>query len=316
MIKCVTYCPSYARHWDRMVEQSRNGTFLLKRAYMDYHHDRFTDASLVFVDHKGHFAALLPANIDVTTATVYSHQGLTYGGLIVSADIHTEQIGEAIDMAVNHYREMGARKLIYKPIPYIYSKYPSQEDLYFLFRHGARLQSRSLSQTIYLPQAIGLNTLRYRKLNKSLLAGNRVCKSTDVTQFWHILDHTLRTRHNVRPVHSIDELHLLMSRFPEQICLYETHSPDDEVLAGTLVFDCGQTIHTQYLAVSDRGREVGALDHVVSYLLTEVYALRQYFDFGVSTESGGKILNPGLTFQKESFGGRGICYDTWELNLL
>ncbi|MBQ4276589.1 MAG: GNAT family N-acetyltransferase [Bacteroidaceae bacterium] len=316
MIKCVTYSPSYALHWDQLVQQSRNATFMLQRQYMDYHQDRFTDASLVFVDHKGHFVALLPANIDAADGIVYSHQGLTYGGLIMSTGIRTEQIGEAIDKAISYYRHMGARKLIYKPTPYIYNKYPSQEDLYYLFRHGARLHSRSLSQTIYLPQAIGPNTLRRRKLNQSLQAGNRVDKTTDVTQFWHILDHTLQTRHNVRPVHSIDQLHLLMSRFPSQICLYQTLDPHDQVLAGTLVYDCGQTIHTQYLAASDRGREVGALDQVLSYLITDIYADRQYFDFGISTESGGKILNLGLTMQKESFGGRGVCYDTWELNLL
>ena len=282
---------------------------------MDYHKSRFTDASLVFVDHKGHFIALLPANFDAPSRTVYSHQGLTYGGLVVSDDIRTEQIGEAVDLSLAYYRELGATRFVYKPIPYIYSRYPSDETLYFLFRHGASLHSRSLSQAIYLPEPISPNTLRRRKLNQSLQAGNRVCRSTDVSRFWHILDHTLQTRHNVHPVHSIDELHLLMSRFPDEICLYETLSSDGEVLAGTVVFDCGRTIHTQYLAASDRGRAVGALDHVISHLLTDVYADRQFFDFGISTEAGGKILNPGLTMQKESFGGRGICYDTWELNL-
>ena len=91
---------------------------------------------------------------------------------------------------------------------------------------------------------------------------------------------------------------------------------DDEVLAGVIVYDCGRVVHTQYLAASERGRATGALDHVVTHLISQTYADREYFDFGISTEHDGHCLNPGLTFQKESFGGRGVCYDTWELNLL
>ncbi len=316
MTKCVEYCKSYARHWDELVSQSRNATFMMQRQYMDYHADRFVDASLVFVDDHSHFVALLPANYDASTHTVYSHQGLTYGGLIMSYDIHTADVTEAMTQAIDHYRQMGAQRLVYKPIPYIYNRYPSQEDLYYLYTHGARLVARGLSQTIYLPHPIKPNTLRRRKLKTSLNAGNHVCQLTDVTAFWHILDHTLQSRHNVRPVHSIDELHLLMSRFPDQIKLYATLGSDDEVLAGVIVYDCGRVVHTQYLAASERGRATGALDHVVTHLISQTYADREYFDFGISTEHDGHCLNPGLTFQKESFGGRGVCYDTWELNLL
>ena len=40
-----------------------------------------------------------------------------------------------------------------------------------------------------------------------------------------------------------------------------------------------------------------------------------YFDFGKSTEDGGTILNQQLIHQKEGFGGRGICYDTYKWNI-
>ena len=41
----------------------------------------------------------------------------------------------------------------------------------------------------------------------------------------------------------------------------------------------------------------------------------KYFDFGISTEHNGRLLNEGLIYQKEGFGGRGICYDTYEYTL-
>ena len=43
--------------------------------------------------------------------------------------------------------------------------------------------------------------------------------------------------------------------------------------------------------------------------------LDEDFDFGVSTEQRGSYLNEGLIFQKEGFGGRAICYDTYAIDL-
>ena len=309
------YNREQAKEWNKFVSESKNGTFLLDRNFMDYHANRFVDASLMMYDEKERLVAVLPANYEEDIQTVYSHHGLTYGGLIMSRRISTLEVMEAMKLACQYYAGLGAKKIYYRPIPYIYNRYPSQEDLFFLFRNQATLEARNLSQTIYIPDAIKMNELRRRCIKKSLKAGNSICQETDVTVFWHILDKNLRERHNVIPVHSIDELHLLMSRFTDIIRLYVVRNRQGETIAGTVVFDMGQIIHTQYIAANPEGKATGAFDHLISHLLTSVYADRMYFDFGVSTEKGGKWLNEGLTFQKESFGGRGVCYDTWSLNL-
>lgn len=309
------YNREQAKEWNKFVSESKNGTFLLDRNFMDYHANRFVDASLMMYDEKERLVAVLPANYEEDIQTVYSHHGLTYGGLIMSRRISTLEVMEAMKLACQYYAGLGAKKIYYRPIPYIYNRYPSQEDLFFLFRNQATLEARNLSQTIYIPDAIKMNELRRRCIKKSLKAGNSIYQETDVTVFWHILDKNLRERHNVIPVHSIDELHLLMSRFTDIIRLYVVRNRQGETIAGTVVFDMGQIIHTQYIAANPEGKATGAFDHLISHLLTSVYADRMYFDFGVSTEKGGKWLNEGLTFQKESFGGRGVCYDTWSLNL-
>ena len=310
-----TYHKELADEWNRFVAASKNGTFLLNRNYMDYHQARFTDASLLFYDDKQRLIAVLPANYEADIQTVYSHHGLTYGGLILSRQILTLQVMEALTLACHHYAGMGATKIYYRPIPYIYNRYPAQEDLFFLFRNHATLEARNLSQTIFIPDAIKMNELRCRCIKKSLKAGNIISEQTDVTDFWHILDQNLREHHNVIPVHTIDELHLLMSRFPDVIRLFVVKNSQGQTIAGTVVYDMGPTVHTQYISANAEGKATGAFDHLISYLLRYVYADRTYFDFGVSTEKGGKWLNEGLTFQKESFGGRGVCYDTWSLNL-
>lgn len=315
MTSLKLYTPDLQNEWNTLVRESKNATFLFNRNFMDYHQTRFYDASLMFYDRKGHLVALLPANTDSQTNTVYSHSGLTYGGLLMSKGIHASEVTEALDSACRHFAAEGFTTLYYKPIPYIYSRYPSQEDLYFLYRHEARLCARNLSQTIFIPDAIKMDQLRRRCAAKSAKTGNTVCEEHDVTAFWHILDNNLRERHGVHPVHSIDELELLMERFEDRIKLYVVKNQSGEVIAGTVVFDMGQTVHTQYIAANAEGKATGAFDHLMTHLLTEVYADRQYLDFGISTEQGGLILNEGLTFQKESFGGRGVCYDTWELNL-
>ena len=79
IINIERYTAEKAAEWDEFVAKSKNGTFLFDRNYMDYHADRFADFSLMFYNDKHKLCALLPANID--DGTLYSHQGLTYGGL-------------------------------------------------------------------------------------------------------------------------------------------------------------------------------------------------------------------------------------------
>src|SRR6476620_2629490 len=63
--------------WDSHVARSRAPHFLFYRDYMDYHADRFADASLLLYDRHS-LIALLPANRDGNV--IRSHGGLTFGG--------------------------------------------------------------------------------------------------------------------------------------------------------------------------------------------------------------------------------------------
>lgn len=82
MIEIHRYTAAYHRDWNDFVSESSNGTFLFLREYMEYHADRFTDYSLLVYD-GNKLLALLPANR--SGDVLYSHAGLTYGGLIVTA---------------------------------------------------------------------------------------------------------------------------------------------------------------------------------------------------------------------------------------
>ena len=48
MITILRYEQSYKAVWDQFIDDSKNGTFMLKRDYMEYHADRFMVYSLMF----------------------------------------------------------------------------------------------------------------------------------------------------------------------------------------------------------------------------------------------------------------------------
>lgn len=298
--------------WNSFVSKARNSTFLFDRNYMDYHADRFDDNSFMFY-HKGKLKAVLPAN--VAGDTLYSHQGLTYGGLLLDKKATVEDVLECFDSLNSWLRENGISKVVYKALPWIYQQYPSEEDLYALtWKCKAQLISRDISSTIVIDNKLKFAESRKSGIRKALSLYIEVGESNDVDGFWHVLEDNLGNRYNAKPVHTASEMKLLMSRFPNSIKLYVAKM-NGEIVGGTLIYVTPQVVHTQYISASVEGKKHGALDLLFDYIINRVYANCRYFDFGKSTEQGGAYLNEPLIFQKEGFGGRGVCYDwyQWEL---
>lgn len=298
--------------WNSFVSKARNATFLFDRNYMDYHADRFDDNSFMFY-HKGKLKAVLPAN--VAGDTLYSHQGLTYGGLLLDKKATVEDVLECFDSLNFWLRENGISKVVYKTLPWIYQQYPSEEDLYALtWKCKAQLISRDISSSIVIDNKLKFAESRKSGIRKALSLNIEVGESNDVDGFWHVLEDNLGNRYNAKPVHTASEMKLLMSRFPNNIKLYVAKM-NGEIVGGTLIYVIPQVVHTQYISASVEGKKHGALDLLFDYIINKVYANCRYFDFGKSTEQGGAYLNEPLIFQKEGFGGRGVCYDwyQWEL---
>src|SRR5436309_7341874 len=145
-IDVVAYGPKRKQEWDRFVAAAKNGHFLFYRDYMDYHADRFPDASLMFYEGGDRLIALLPATL--REASLSSHGGLTFGGVVSGSSMKTELMLEVFAAMHAALRERGVRDILYKPVPHIYHQAPAEEDLYALFRFGARLVRRDVSATI------------------------------------------------------------------------------------------------------------------------------------------------------------------------
>lgn len=304
------YCPEKRDEWNKFVRESRNGTFLFDRNYMDYHSDRFADSSLMFYTSRNRLLAVLPANR--AGDTLYSHQGLTYGGLITKSDACAEMVCN-IFLSMNRYlKDEGVKRVVYKAIPWIYHSYPSEEDLYALtYVSRARLISRDISSAFPFSCRLRFTESRRSGLRKARQAGITVSGSYKLREFWEVLSDNLMARHHATPVHTLDEMTLLMSRFPDNIRLY-TAEQSGKVVAGTILYISGQVVHTQYISASPEGKKYGALDILFDHIINDEYSDRHFFDFGKSTEQDGSVLNHSLIFQKEGFGARGVCYDTYE----
>lgn len=310
MFEIRRYRAEDAGIWNRFVEKSKNATFLFHRNYMDYHADRFHDHSLVVLDKRGRTRALLPAN--EREGVLLSHQGLTYGGLLTDERATVTDVCSMF-LSINGYlAAAGFHKVEYKAIPWIYHQLPSEEDLYALTHVcGARLLTRDISTTVFPGRRLRFAESRRSGIRKAVREGLSVWETDDVEEFWPILDDNLMRRYQTHPVHSAEEMRLLKSRFPEHIRLFVVRQGDVNV-AGTLVYETAKVVHTQYISASPEGKAKGALDMLFDHLVNDVYVGSRYFDFGKSTEDGGRYLNESLIFQKEGFGGRGVCYDTYE----
>ena len=309
MLEIRRYTPVMADEWNKFVAASKNGTFLFDRRFMDYHSDRFHDHSLlVYRDHR--LYALLPAH--QKDDTLVSHGGLTYGGLVMSRQCSARGVLDAF-LAINDYlREQSVRHVIYKAIPWIYHQLPAEEDLYALTTIcHARLAIRDISSAIVAPSRLPFAESRRSGLRKAQRSGLSVCESTDVDSFWQILNDNLTSKYAVSPVHTADELRLLMSRFPDQIKLWLV-CEGTKPIGGTLLFLTPRVLHTQYISATPFGKQHGAIDLLFDHLINHVYTDYPCIDFGKSTVSDSADLNAQLIFQKEGFGARAICYDTYE----
>ena len=306
------YTEAQKGNWDAFIEKARNATFLFKRDYMDYHADRFCDHSLM-VYRKGKLYALLPANRQGDV--LHSHQGLTYGGLVMSEKATAAGVMDAFRAIHERLKAEGIRKVVYKPLPCIYHRMPSQEDLYALFRlTNARIIGRNLSSTLCQESKLRFTESRKSGIRKALAHRIDVRQSDDYAAFWGILESNLLHKYGVKPVHSLEEIRLLAGRFPENIRLYLA-SQEGKALGGTVVYLAERVVHTQYISASPEGKAAGALDLLFDTLINREYTGVPVFDFGPSTEDMGRYLNESLIFQKESFGGRGMVYDIYEYDI-
>lgn len=300
----------HMEEWDAAVRASPNGHFQFERAFMDHHADRFVDASLL-LRRKGRLAALLPA--ERADDVVRSHGGLSFGGLVqVGAARHT-RIEALLAAAVEHMREVGARRLVYRAMPAIYGRPLAQSDRRALFVHGARTLS-SDAGTAVAPGSLAPSPARRTMLRRAARSGARIEESEDWPAYWRLLTEQLESRHGAFPVHTLEEITRLADAFPEAIRLLVAYS-GGEMRAGAVIFRSFNVDRVQYMATDSEGRRLGLLDLVLARAADAAAETKRWLDLGTSMDPGTDRLNEGLVGYKESFGGVPLACETFEIDL-
>jgi Acetyltransferase (GNAT) domain len=297
--------------WDRLVDESRSSHFLFKRAYMEYHRDRFEDASLLVLE-RGVPIAAFPASRHGDE--VISHGGLTFGGLLSGTRLTARRTLEAITAIADKLAMGGATRLRYKAVPWIYDAVPAEEDLYALFRLDARLVRRDCSAALHPGAGPGYSKGRRSAVRQAGESDLTIASDPAIAEFMELEAEALGRRHGVAPVHTPAEMESLATAYPDNIKLFTARAAG-ELLGGVLVYETPMVAHAQYIAGTEPGYEKHALDGVIDFLIGAEYAAKRWFDFGISTTEEGRNLNTGLIRNKESYGGRAVVYDTYELDL-
>src|SRR5690606_21292227 len=119
---------------------------------------------------------------------------------------------------------------------------------------------------------------RLRGIKKGEKNNLQIKEEANFQPFWEeVLEPNLKQIHDQKPVHSLEEISLLKSRFQENIKQFNVYK-EGQIVAGATVFETSTVAHAQYISANEIGRKTGGLDLLFHYLL-EHFSHKKYFDF-------------------------------------
>lgn len=279
---------------------------------MEYHSNRFKDASYLVLK-KNNVVAVLPANS--VDDIIHSHQGLSYGGLILKPSLKLNEVILIFEALLNQLSIDGFKTLDLKFIPDFYALQSTNELKYLVHILNAELYKRDVLSVLDLKSSLPYNSSTKQAIKQAEDQSFEVKEVEEVASFWNeLLIPNLKKRHQAKPVHSATEMQKLKQRFPFNIRQFNVYN-DDLLISGCTVFETKTTAHIQYIAGSAVKSERVAIDYLHHYLISRVFNEKDFFDFGASTTNKGKNINEGLLFWKERFGARTYTQDFIRINL-
>lgn len=314
MTEIRRYTDADRQIWDTFNQMAKNHLFMFDRNYMDYHRDRFHDHSLLFYVEEEPMALFPACERD---GALLSHGGLTYGGFLTGNGMKQHTMINCMNALKEYATNHGFQQIVYKTIPYIYYKQPAEEDRYALFAAGARIITVDASTYLNLKNPLKMPKGRKAQISRARREGVTIEVLTGLKDYEIFIDlenAVLESRHDTHSVHTAAELKKLHDYFPENIHLFAALK-DGKMIAGTVIFEYENVIHTQYMAANEEARRIGALDLAVATVMEQYRETKQWLDFGISTEHNRVYLNEGLIAQKEGFGGRTGVYEIWEITI-
>ena len=299
MLEVVKYSPDKKKEWDEFVKESDIPVFMFLRDYLEYHKDRFNSLSLMVYDKKK-LKAVLPGH--VKERTYYSHQGLTFGGLIKKKNIrYVDTLG--IYNAISIYlKSRGILDVSVKLHPSFYSETYDQSQMYMFQSKLKSYSDLKLGACIYTHKHnFPKSSIEKRKLK---LEDFELTTSEDYESFWSILENNLSLFHNTKPVHSLKEITYLTKIFPNNIQLYiAKNKRTGKIDAGAVLYKFKNVLKLQYQAASEQGRTNRA-SHALYYgFISKFKNEVDHIDLGNCMDDVD-VVNTNLLYIKERFGAK------------
>jgi len=301
--------------WDCFVQEANNGTIFHTQRFLSYHpKTRFKDHHCM-VTQKESLIAVFPAVEH--EGSIISHRGASYGGLVMKHGIGISTVCRIIEHLVTYYRSKGFKKIITTQTPLVYYKDPHQYADFALAKQGFSYLKREVTAVIPIITAEPLPTFHAdarRSTKKAEREGIQIRISDEYERFYEILKNNLGMRHNVKPTHTLSEMHKLRKLYPDDIILFAAYY-NRIMIGGIVVFVTNkQTILAFYISHNDKYQQFRPVNLLFYEILKWAYYHGfNYLDLGTFTLN--MEPNWGLGRFKENHNAHGFLRDTFTLNL-
>lgn len=305
--------------WDDLViNSSVNGTFLQTRRFLNYHEkNRFEDASYMLYNSKNHLVAVCPASriSDTNVVILFSHQGSTFGGLIIHEKYYCAHKVIAIIKAFEDgFVSEGYQRIVYKITSNLFSKRESDLLEYCLYYSKYKNYDE-------LNLYVDLNNIKTGDILSNFSQGKRTnvhnCErrglvvrplrnDQEIISFHNLLRDTL-AKYELKPVHTSGELIALKNHFIQKECDFYGAFLNEKMVAGSMMFYFWniKVAHTQYLCADHEYDKLSPMTYMYYSMMIKMQEKGfQRLSWGITSEHLGKELNYGLTRSKESFGSK------------
>ncbi len=315
-MEVVKYSEQYRKRWDEFVRNSNNGTMFHLQKFFDYHTPgKFNFNHLMVID-KGNIAALLPGSI-VENNIFESPIGASYGSLVLG-DISFKRTMDIVSTILDYGIKSGLNGFVLTAAPMIYDKFQTQSLEFALLWQGFKYELHYISSAIHLDKNRDIidrfrPTIR-RNIRKSLKNPDiRVEINDRYDEFYPILIEN-KSRHDVKPTHSLEDLLKLQKLLPDALKLFMVYYKGKPIGGSVMFYPNKQVALCFYNMLRYDYAEYKPIQRVMYELVKDATeAGYEYVDIGVSQDT--KADNPmtpsmGLIDFKEKFDAKTIMRNT------
>ena len=320
-MEIIKYSEDWKERWDNFVLESNNGTMFHLQKFFDYHTPgKFKFDHLIFLE-KGQIKGLLPGTI-TEDGLFESPVGASYGS-IVTKDVKFAEAMELVSTLKDYAKKNGIKEIMLTAVPMIYERHPNQNLDFAMLWQGFQYTLHYISSAIKLDKDKDIlerfsPTIR-RNVRKTMKDFNlRVEINERYDEFYPILIEN-KSRHNVKPTHTYDDLMKLKELLPDNLKLFMVYSKDKPI-GGSLIFYPNKTVALCFYNMLLYDYAEYKPIHRVMYEVVKDSTKNgyAYVDIGVSQDT--KADNPmtpsmSLIEFKEKFDAKTIMRNTLSIKL-